>query len=651
MNIKKLTHKIAFAIVLIAFTSCKKDITQFLETPPGVSLDEDKVFSSQQEIELYISTGYALSIPTFMGYRDGVPTGSNFFTASATSPSGVLPRQAQTIFSGATDEAESTADFVPTQQFNTGSVLPQNIINFEDHWYFARFRGLRVANILLERIDAAPVPDTYKIQVKAEAKFLRAMNNFEMFKRYGGFQIVDKRITAQESNAIPRSSVADCVNFIVKDLDEAFAELPVGFPVAAQKGRVSKAAIAALKSRTLLYAASPLFNTATPYISFANNNLICYGNPDINRWKLAVDATLIALNTAFSEGYELLDVPAKRSPVPVNGRTVSINGTSTVVGGQVLGNYREAWEQPDNNEIILAFKGYAASGRFSFPWQHVLPNLQAQFDGFTSGTAVNHRFIKRYQTKRGVDQTWLPIGQVGNDLTQKYSDLDSRFAQSIGYNGSRYSQNQTRLELYQGGIHLANCRTGTWMKKLVPDQLYAGNVIPVISVFRYNELLLNLAEALNEFSGPGTSLAPSLTAVTATPATLANYINNFQYPTIPISPYDIINKIRLRSGMPPLKANLDRDTFREALQNERAIELAFENYRFWDVRRWLIADKDILNGGITRLIIRPINIALDQFSYEEQIVEPRTFQRRLYLHPYDFNEIQRNPNIIQNPGW
>jgi hypothetical protein len=652
MNIKKLTHKIAFAILLIAVTSCKKDITQFLETPPGVSLDEDKVFSSQQEIELYMSTGYALSIPTFMGWRNGIPGGSTFFSASATSPSGVLPRQAQTIFAGATDEAESTADFVPTQQFNTGSILPQNIINFEDHWYFARFRGIRVANILLERIDAAPVDNAYKIQVKAEAKFLRAMNNFEMFKRYGGFQIINKRITAQESNSIPRSSVEDCVNFIVKDLDEAFAELPTGFPVAAQKGRVNKTAIAALKSRTLLYAASPLFNTATPYISFSNNNLICYGNFNNQRWKLAADAALVALNTAAlgSEGFELLDNTAKRNPPAVNGRTRTFNGVSTAVGGQVLGNYREAWEQPDNNEIILAFKGYGNSGRFGYPWQHVLPN-NPRFDGFFSGTAVNHRFIKRYETKKGVDQVWPASG---NDLTQKYSELDARFAQTVGYNGSRFSNNQTRLELYEGGIHLPNCRTGAWMKKLVPDLVYTGNVVPIISVFRYNELLLNLAEALNEFSGPAESqsIAPSLSLVTATNATLAAYINNFQYPLIPVSPYDIINKIRLRSGMPPLPPNLDKNAFRIKLQNERAIELAFENYRFWDVRRWLIAENDgILNGNVLRLIIRPINISLDQFSYEEQIVEPRTFQKRLYLYPYDFNEIQRNPSIIQNPGW
>jgi hypothetical protein len=620
-NMKKLTYKIALSLLLFAAVSCKRDITQFLETPPGVSLDEDKIFGSQQEIELYISTGYGLSIPSFMPYRDAL------FRSNAISPSGNIPRQGQTIFAGATDEAESTADFVPNQQWNAGSVQPQNIIDFEDHSYFGRFKGIRVANILLERIDAAPVDAIYKQQVKAEAKFLRAINNFETFKRYGGFQIIDKRISAQESNSLARSSVADCINFIIKDLDEAFAELPAGFPVSAQKGRVNKSAIAALKSKTLLYAASPLFNTASPYISFANNNLICYGNFDNQRWKLAADAAVIALNTAILEGFMLLDNPAKRNPPVVNGRRVSINGVPTDVGGQVLGNYRESWESPDNDEIILACKGYGNVGRFGYPWQHVMPN-NPNFNGFFSGTAVNHRFIKRYERKNGTLQVWPASG---NDLTQKYSELDSRFAQSVAYNGSRFSNNQTRLELYEGGLHVLNCRTGTWMKKLVPDAIYSGNVVPVISVFRFNELLLNFAEAQNEFAGP-------------------------DVPNSGSTAREALNRIRLRSGMPPISLTLyplnDKLAFQRILRNERAIELAFENYRFWDVRRWLIAEDDgIMNGNVLRLDIKIINIATEQFSYEEKIVEPRVFQKRLYLHPFDFNEIQRNSNIIQNPGW
>ncbi|MFC4198826.1 RagB/SusD family nutrient uptake outer membrane protein [Pedobacter jamesrossensis] len=605
---KSLLYKTTLMLLVCMSFSCKKDITQFLEKPPGISLDEDKVFSSQEEIEQYISTGYQYSIPTFFGVRDGL---NGTLTVS---PTGRIPTQATTIFAGATDEAESTADFTSNNAWNGGSVQPTTILGDEDVMYFARFKGIRLANILLERIDAAPVTAAYKQQVKAEAKFLRAINNFETFKRYGGFQIINKRLTAEESSTLARSSIQACVDFIIKDLDEAFTELPAGFPVEAQKGRVNKSAIAALKSRTLLYAASPLFNTGTPYISYGNNSLICYGNFSAQRWQLAADAALVALNTATGEGFQLLNDPAKRNPVPVN--------------RAVLGNYRESWEAPDNNELILSYKGFPSSGRFSHPWQHVLPNMDPPFDGYFSGTAVNHRFIKRYEKKDGTVQTW---GSSGNDLVQKYSELDPRFAQTVGFNGSRFSQNQPILETFQGGVHSRTCKTGAWMKKLVPDLLYAGNLVPIISVFRYNELLLNYAEAINEFQGPGV-------ATGATP------------PIIPVSAYDALNAIRLRSGMPPLPAGLSKDQFRLRLQNERAIELAFENYRIWDVRRWLIAENDgIMNGAV--LGLRITTLPASQFRYEEFVVENRVFPKRLYLHPYDRDEILRNPNMIQNPGW
>lgn len=591
---------IAF-IILIHTSSCKKGIDEFLETPPGVSLNEDAVFSSREQIEQYISTGYQFSIPTFLPQRDAIGT------AIASSPTGGAPNAQQTIFAGATDEAESSADFVANQNWNIGAINPIIILNQEDYMYFARFKGIRIANILLERIDAAPVDESYKNQVKAEAKFLRAINNFETFKRYGGYQIIDKRLTVEEANTIARSTIKESIDFIVKDCDEAFAELPAGFPDAVQKGRVNKSAILALKARTLLYAASPLFNTGTPYLSFTNNELICYGNFDNERWKLAAAAARDAITQAGAEGFLLLDNPAKRDPAPVS--------------GAVLGNYRESWELPDNNELILSYKGYPASGRFGFPWQHVIPGPNVpSFDGFWSGTSVNHRFIKRYEKKiDGTPQNWQ---SSGNDLVQKYNQLDPRFSQTVGFNGSRFSNNTPILETFTGGVHAVNCKTGAWMKKLVPDNLYTGNQVPTISVYRFNELLLNLAEALNEHEG-----APSTEA------------------------YDAINRIRLRSGMPPLPAGLSKEQFRERVRNERAIELAFENYRFWDIRRWLIAEDDgIMRGNVLGLRITRLPAA-GQFAYEEFVLEPRVFNRQQYLHPFQRDEVIKNPNLVQNPGW
>ncbi|MBC8032883.1 MAG: RagB/SusD family nutrient uptake outer membrane protein, partial [Chitinophagaceae bacterium] len=92
------------------------------------------------------------------------------------------------------------------------------------------------------------------------------------------------------------------------------------------------------------------------------------------------------------------------------------------------------------------------------------------------------------------------------------------------------------------------------------------------------------------------------------------------------------------------------EQFRARLQDERAIELAFENYRFWDVRRWLIAENDgVMKGNV--LGLRITTLPAGQYRYEEFVLEGRTFNRNLYLHPYDRDEVLKNPKIIQNPGW
>lgn len=594
---KSLIYKVNLVLILaIGLGSCKKGIDQFLETPPTISLNEEVVFSSRQNIEQYISTGYVFSIPTFMQSRDN---------SVASSPTGVNPATQNTIFSGATDEAETSATFPAPQDWNVAGITTINILDKEDYMYFARFKGVRVANILLERIDAAPVDNAYKIQVKAEAKFLRAINNFETFKRYGGIQIINKRLTSDEANVMPRSSIKETIDFIVKDCNEALADFPTNFPLPSQKGRVNKSAILALKSRVLLYAASPLFNTATPYISFAHNELICYGNYDKERWKLAADAAQAALDQTVIDGFSLLDNPLKRDPAPVN--------------KAVLGNYRESWELPDNNELILSYKGFPSSNRFGHPWQHVLPGQIPGSDSFWSGTAVNHAFVKRYEKKAdGSVQNWQ---FTGNDLVQKYAELDPRFAQTIAFNGSRFCSQIPSLETFVGGVH-ATTPTGYWMKKLVPDALYTGNMVPIVSVFRVNELLLNLAEAANEYAD-----------------------------VPPANAYTALNKIRTRSGMPNLPTGLTKGQFRIRLQNERAIELAFENYRFWDLRRWLIADLGTMNGDILGLKITKILPFTGQFKYEEFKVEPRTFNKNMYLHPIQRDELLKNPNLVQNPGW
>ncbi len=606
---------IIISCLLTGISACNKSIDEFLDKAPGVDLVEDNIFSQRANVEGYVSTLYQYGMFSIMTSRDNVinsnPTGSSATAALI----GTL--------SGATDESESQETFASAQVWNIANVQNNTIISNEDVRYFARWKAIRIANILLERIDEVPDADAaYRNQVKGEALFIRALQNFELLKRYGGFPIVNVRFLEASEAEVPRSTFEECVNTIIKDCEDAAVNLQGITYSASQTGRTTRLAVLALKSRTLLYAASPLFNTATPYLNMtdpANNNLICYGNYDANRWKLAADAAMAVLVEAGPSGVSLIDVPDNRNPTAAN---------------RSQGNYWVAWELRDNDEIIIADKTFAPSPSTGFPWMHLVPG---GLNAFASGNSVTHNFVSKYEDTLGNVPFWDPAG--GNDLVAKYGTLDPRFKQTVAYNGARWNAQYPVIETFVGATQTRNNPGGAWMIKHVPEALAnGGSVAPSIALYRLNEFYLNYAEAMNEFQGPG------LPSASSTP--LVKLPNQ---PVIPTSPYDAVNKIRLRSGMPTFPAGLSQEQFRQRVHKERDIELAFEDHRLWDIRRWLIAENQgVMTGPIYGLRINRINAAT--FNYVPYIIENRAFVKRMYLHPYLLSEVLKG-DLIQNPGW
>jgi hypothetical protein len=140
-----------------------------------------------------------------------------------------------------------------------------------------------------------------------------------------------------------------------------------------------------------------------------------------------------------------------------------------------------------------------------------------------------------------------------------------------------------------------------------------------MALYRLNEFYLNYAEALNEFNGPTAEA------------------------------YAAVNAIRTRSGMPDLPEGLSKDQFRTRVRNERDVELAFEDHRFWDIRRWLIAEEEgVMKGAMYGLRITKVNATT--FSWVPYVFENRSFNKNMYLHPYDLAEVLKG-NLVQNPGW
>lgn len=575
-------------------TSCEDMFGDYLDKGPGVDVTEDTIFSSKAQAELFLAATYeqALYSPFWdTKYKNGSQWINNEIYD-------VMPN-----WSCFTDEGEHQAPWYPSNSVNSGT-LNKAGKNFYDWGYSFRWTAVRMVHTLLERIDDVPDADgAYKTQIKAQARYMRAELNFDMFRRYGGISIVDRRFAPKEVEEmkVKRSSVDSTVQFIVQDLDFAIANLPDVYP-SNFRGKITKGAALGLKSRTLLFAASPQFNTATPVLNMENpadNRMICYGNFDKNRWQKAADAAKAVIDWAPSGGIHL------------------------ITDKGVDKNYRFVWEQPDNAEIILANKqsnGVIKQNPFFLYW------LCSQVGG-QKGVQPTQNFIERYYDKRdGTPQDWP---EAANNLSDKYAELDYRFPQTIGYNGSYWNKNRGNLAMYlappaPAGAHSGANITGYFVKKFIPDA--ANSTWGPQFVFNYPrqrlaEFYLNYAEALNEAQGPVAAA------------------------------YEAVNAIRARSGMPPLPAGLSQDEFRKRIRKERGIEMAFEGHHFWDIRRWL-AGEELCSGPFYGLKIYknlPVTNPLT-FRYEKYVFEQRVWQSKFYLNYHTTDQINLG-YVVQNPGW
>ena len=613
----------SFVALPIFFSSCEDMMGDYLAKTTGVDdISEDTIFSSLRNIDAFLYSTYQVGIHSTLGYSNQVNINNNEKLGYASPNS--------TLSSGSTDESETSAAWYnETQSWNDGTVNANQFGEKRaDLRFHHRFLAIRQVTIMLDRIDGVTDPavtQAYKEQIKAEVKVIRAMNYFEMLKRYGGAPIIDRRLSLDDNLNIPRASFDEMVNFILKDCNEALPALPQ-HQLGNLRGRIHKGVALSIISKTLLYAASKLHNTDTPYLSFddpANNKLVCYGNYDKNRWVAAADAAAaVIFDWAPAAGCAL-------------------------VTGDIEMNYRNSWEKYDNMEIILAEKSRNTTPRYTWPWSSFCPLVPG--NAGQSGITPLMNFVRKYETRQGTVQDWdlkidptTGLGVANYGLQEIFANLDRRFKYTLLYNMSHWSTQWPEVPLYQEAIRafetseatrgtISTCKGGFWLHKLYPYYLNKENweVVPNSTVFLLNEFYLNYAEAMFEAYGPEDRNKYSLSAREA------------------------INIIRARSGQPDIVSG---QLTMERIRNERAIELAFDDHRFWDIRRWMIAEEDgVMKGDMIGLEIHAIpgapKLSIEEgFYYVPKLVEKRTFLRRMYMHPFPTNEVNKG-YLIQNPGY
>ncbi|WP_250318171.1 RagB/SusD family nutrient uptake outer membrane protein [Pedobacter sp. B4-66] len=566
----------ATGLFLLFSSSCKRD---FLEKPNGSDVTIDTIFSSKIKAETFLWNVYGTYMPNGFSndwnIRDGMQAG---------------------MLMAASDEGDIYDSWPGPNSHNEGNWGPQG--NNEDE-FGSHYKGIRNASIFLENVDRVPdISATEKDQMKAEAIFLRALQYAELVKRYGGVPLVDKKLEATGSIKIPRSTYEECVNFIVKSCDEVIASsIPDSYPTG-WRGRINRGAALALKSRVLLYAASPLSNGA-PYLPDPNN-LTGYGSYDERRWVEAAKASKAVLDWAAANGVSL----------------VKSNPDAGV-------NYESAISQQDNPEIILANKSHGPWGDWSPMFQQFV--MPRGIYGGWYGNGVTLQMAQMYQTATGEDQNWPAEGSY-QELMQKMQQMEPRFQQSVAYSGSKWNDEIGTISFYKkndGAWSLYAPLNGVgYMKKFLTRGNWGDEYNQWI-IFRLAEFYLNYAEALNEHSAMD-------------PAS-----------------YDALNMIRERAGMPRITSadpNYNsQEKLRKAIRRERAVELAFEEHRFFDVRRWKIAgDEGVMKGKMWGLNL--YEQPNGSMIYKMESFESRVWQDKMYVYPMPQTEIDKG-YVTQTPGW
>lgn len=551
-------------------------------------------------------------------------------------------------------------------KYNNGQQIAQgeqNITNPRFDYWSGRnggqplFIGIRTCNIFLDNIDKVrDLPDYEKARWKAEVTFLKAYYHFYLVRMYGPIPLQDVSLpvyAATEQIKVNRDPLDSCFNYIVHTMNKAIPDLPLQIEMeSTELGRITQPIAAAIKARVLITAASPLFNGNPDYVSITNKN----GEPlfpqeyDPNKWVLAANAAKEAIDLAEEAGFHLLTKDDMTNTKP--------HIDSVMMKLMLRSRVTQRW----NPEVIWG----GTSGIAHYIQYEATPRLYpATYNPVASRLAPTLRIAEQYYTRNGV-----PINEdIDYDYANRYTlrtagpderhfiaqgeqtavlnfDREYRFYSDLAFDRSVWHANgndddndpwviKNRRGEYSSIFEISQYSvTGYWPKKIVhlENEIRNGSWYYITDyawpVVRLADLYLYYAEALNEVNGPSAEV------------------------------YDYINRVRERAGLegvleswsahsrnpdkPKTKAGL-----REIIHQERLIEMSFEGDRFWDLRRWKLAQQYMNNT------IQGWNV--DKFDpleyYRVTPVFFQSFTLRDYLWPIREEELVLNPNMVQNPGW
>lgn len=564
------------------FTACQK---QYEPVPLGEQITLDYAFDTKD------SAGQLALTFLSTCYMEALPNGHN--------------RVSGDYLAAASDDAISNKLTVSAvEQIATGAYSAATV-NGDDDWTH-NYAAIRDCNIFINDIYRVPLIEKLPsgrpaiAAYRSEARFLRAWEYFELVKRYGGVPLLGDSVFSITQNVqLPRNSFSDCINYIVSECDNIKDSLrTISDITGSSYGRITKGAALTLKAEALLMAASPLFNGGN---IDASNPLTGYTSYDASRWQTAAQAAQDVIDLGV---YSLM--PNFKDVFTTQAQPIGAN-TESIFWVQVGTN--NSVEQT-NSPI-----GYAGAG--------------AQ-----GNTGPTQNLVDAFPTDSGYA---IDDPAADYDPNNPYANRDPRLTATVFCNGTSFWLNRA-VQTFDGGLdrpggNVIQTKTGYYMRKFmgswesVTGSAQFGNTFHDYIYFRYAGLLLDWAEATNEFSGPSAAV------------------------------YNVLYQLRQRAGIFPgpngyygLAQNMDQATMRGVIQNERRIEMAFEEKRFWDIRRWKIAAAAYNTAPLVGMDIQaPVNQPL---TYNRVPVLTTHFNDPgMYLYPIPYTEVVKNPQMRQNPTW
>lgn len=604
-------YKLTFILISIVllFASCGKDQSSLLD-PATTGITDKDVFKNAQYADQFLIDIYGALVPVLATTGNG----------------GTRWRGTDGMLETTTDFGSSNlASVAPFRSFNAGSWNETTNTTFSQADWLTSWQAIRACNLYLSHIAEVPLSTEYQFDEsirtirKAEATFLLAFNYAELAKQFGGVPMEKTVVGVTDEMKIPRSTFDETTAYIVQLCDKAAADLPIKQPDQ-WLGRVTRGAALALKARTLLYAASPLWNnSAKPTDSPFR------GKYDALKWKTAAQAAKAVMDLGV---YRLYGTAA--------GEDISTLFT-TRINDEIIFSHMGQQECYQTG-ISVPMKLYGTGAYAKSGCNEVTYNMTKLYEIINNGQAYSIE-----------DPDQVKTGYNPND---PYKKLDPRFYRDCMFNGEKFLGQTCAFGVGTQAVHnpteVSPYYTYVFSVKFADLTLKVNfdprnpNSSPVKSnqnypYFRYAEVLLNYAEAMNEAFGPEIDgLGNGLTALAA-----VNQIRaRTKYPTKP-------EYMGLTGVLPAIPSGQSQATFRQTIRHERSVELSYEEHRFWDCRRWKL-DPATMTTIQTQT---PTWSATGVVTYPITTLETRTFETKMYRMPIPQQEMFANPTLVQNPGW